>query len=500
MAGLSGTAPTRFLARAAATDSVYVKETAHFAVFYSKTGVHAIAGASVDLDGNGVPDNVDDVSKELERMWRLAIDTIGFPAPPGNKVEVGQTFETGVVHKVPNGKFPVVIGDMATLSSDWGPAKVFAFCTQPGQDTSYPAGMELAVDNDFINSYDNQPLQVKVSPVNSANKIDSILYDYSKRPDLGWRVKLARQFMFALEKQYDKGFYMAFHTMAAQWFAMRAYPDIHDEWQYLQKFSEIVDEPAFSYWKEEEFAEWPMAKAMADVYGDKFMKEIWDYRNGILVSGNVIDEGTWFHNVLMTLGKNEEDFNRHFIRMATCLKLNLSCSEEFFGAFDLANVDIRALSFDSVELTINSGVTVGGAFQVSVYRAVADEMKNGWNFKGWNVTATSSSAMSVVCMPSQKMDIVKPVSSPYVFNMTEGDTALYFSIIGGYDGVTQSDIVVGTTKAPLSTGISAPKHALMPETAIRLDLQGRPVSGAHRGITVEFVPGQGWVRKLKLAR
>lgn len=214
-AGLSGVTTSPVLARAAASDPVYVKETAHFAVFYYKTGVHAIAGATVDQDANGVPDNVDDVAVELERIWRLGVDTLGFPAPPGNKVEIGRTFETGIVLQVPNGKFPVSIGDMATLSSDWGPAKVYGFCSQPGQDTSYPAGMELAVENDFINSYDSKPFQVKVAPVNSANKIDSVLYDYSKRPDLGWRVTLAHEFFHALQKQYDKGFYMAFHEIVA---------------------------------------------------------------------------------------------------------------------------------------------------------------------------------------------------------------------------------------------------------------------------------------------
>ena len=91
-----------------------------------------------------------------------------------------------------------------------------------------------------------------------------------------------------LAVRFSASCYMAFHTMAAQWFAMRAYPDIHDEWQYLQKFADIVREPAFSYWKEEEFAEWPMAKAMADVYGGKFMKEIWDHRIDIMVDGRIL--------------------------------------------------------------------------------------------------------------------------------------------------------------------------------------------------------------------
>jgi len=499
-AGLSGANSTPVLARAAATDSVYVKETAHFALFYSKTGVHAIVGATVDKDGNGVPDNVDDFAAEVERIWRLGVDTLGFPAPPGNKVEIGHTFETGKILSVPNGKFPVVIGNMTTLSSDWGPAKVSAFCTQPGQDTSYPSGMELAVENDFINSYDGKPFQVKVAPVNSANKIDSILYDYSKRPDLGWRVQLARQFMFALEKQYDKGFYMAFHFMAAQWFATRAYPNIHDEWQYLQKFSDIVEEPAFSYWQDEEYAEWPMAKAMADAYGDAFMKQIWDYRNGILVNGSVIDEGTWFHNSIAALGKDEESFNKRFLRMVNCLKLKLSCSEEYFGSYALANMMTDMATLSGVEDDNRSGLTCGGAYQVSIYKDNGRNLINGWNIKGSYVSATSSAVMAAVHMPSQKMIIVKPISVPFIFNWETGDTALYFSVVGGYDGTSDSRIYVGSTKAPLSTGISSRRNALVPESTLRMDLQGRSVSGAHRGITVEFVPGQGWVRRVKVVR
>lgn len=490
--GLSGAASAPVvLGRSAATDSVYLKETAHFALFYSKTGVHAFPQADVDKDGNGVPDVVDDLALEAERIWRLAIDTMGFPAPKGTTKEL-------VSHLDSKGKFTVRIGDLATLSSALGPQGAMGFCTQPGLDSLVPDGMEIVVENDFINSYNHLAFQVKVAPQNTQWKDDSVLYDYSVRPDLGWRVTLAHEFFHALQKQYDKGFYMAFHEMSAVWFAHRVYPTIHQEWQYLQKFALIAEQPAFSYWENEEYAEWPMAKAMALTYGDAFMKQIWDYRKDILVNGGVIDEGTWFHNALTSMGKDESAFNRTFIRMVSCLQLSLACSDDYFDGFQLSTPKIKVWDADSVEDNNSSSWSGGGAFQVRLFKIIPTKLVHGWNAKSSEVTPTSSAHVAVIRLPSQSMTIVKPLGGPYVFNVNPGDTSLYFALIGGYDGVRESGTYVGGTKLPLSTGIGRRRSSLVQETPQSRDLQGRPVTGTHRGITIEFIPGQGWVRRVKM--
>lgn len=492
LAGFMGNATAPVLARSAASDSVYTKETEHFAVFYLKTGVHAIAGATVDQDGNGHPDNVDDVALQLERIWRLGVDTLGFPAPKGVSAERTSKLPT-------HGKFPVRIADMAATSASFGPDRYQGFCTNPGLDSTVPDGMQIVVENDFINGYDQKPFQVNVTPYNSANGVDSLLYDYSKRPDLGWRVQLARQFMFALEKQYDKGFYMAFHFMAAQWFATRAYPDIHDEWQYLPKFVDIVREPAFSTFMNEEYAEWPMAKAMADVYGDKFMKEIWDYRHLILNNGSLTTETYWFNTVMRTLKKDLAPFTAHFTKMTLCLQLGLPCADEYFHGFKMDYLTTKIAYAFSVEKSDRAGWTNGGPFQVALYKLDRTELKDGWNLKFNQVPDSNSSVGAIVRLPAQTVEVIHPTTGNYVFNMNPGDTALYFVANAAYEGRTNAEFYAGTTSAPLTVGIRSRAPQAAPASLRALDIQGRPVNEASRGIRLEYVPGKGWVRNLKLA-
>jgi hypothetical protein len=485
------TAP-RLAARAAA-DPVFTKETEHFAVFYSKTGVHAIAGATVDKDGNGHPDNVDDIAQELERIWRLAIDTMGYPQPVAAKRELGYGQD------VPAGKFPVAIGDMATFVPSWGPDGMYGFCTAPGQDTSTPKGLEVVAENDFVNSSTSKAFQVKVNPINTPNLLDSVLYDYSKRPDLGWRVTLAHQFFHALQKKFDGTFILAFHEMSAIWFATRVYPDIHHEWQYLQKFVNIVNQPAFSTWEKEELAEFPMVTAMVKAYGDIIVRQLWENRNMIIENGSLTSETVWAHRVMIKMGYDESLFTKTFVEMVARLAFNLDKSE--WPTYKTTNVTIVQALQDTAEKDNWTGYSVGGPFQVEIYRLNLAEITGKWNFKFSYVTTTSSAASGIIRLPSKEVTVVRPLGGPFVFNKNPGDTAIYAIMSAGYDGLKPGDhssISLGVTAAPVSTGIQKRVKGLAPGAALRLDLQGRPVKEGSHGIVLEYQPNHGWVRRVKL--
>jgi len=485
--------PAVGLAARSQADAVLKYETTHFAVFYSKTGVHAIAGAGVDKNSNSVPDAVEDIGNELERIWRLAIDTLGYPVPVPAKRELGYGVD------VPTGKYPIAVGDMATFVSTWGTSGVYGFCTEPGQDTTTPDGMEVVVENDFVNSSTGKAFQVKVSPLNSANKIDSVLYDYSLRPDLGWRVTLSHEFFHSLQKYYDKGFYYAFHEMSAVWFSTRAYPEIHAEWQYLQKFIGIVKMPAFSYWENEEYAEFPMVSALVNAFGDGIVKTLWENRTMMVVNGKLIDEMTWMHNVLLKQKLDEVAFNFEFANEVSCLYLNLKCSDRYYAGFKTSSSPVGTVRLDTVETGNSNGYTSGGTFQVDMYKGNTNVIRNGWNFKITYEASSSSAVAIVIRMPSQAMERIRPVGAPYVFNLNPGDTAIYAAISPGFDNSELTYLYLGSTKTPVSTGIHS-RHALRPTAALRMDLQGRPVRDGVKGIVLEYTPERGWARRVNVGK
>src|ERR1035437_2027847 len=93
-------APNTVAARAlAVVPQVYT--TSHFAIVYTTSGVDAIAQGGLGLDGQGVPKAVDSLGVLAEQVWRLAIDTLGDPAP----LATDSAFVFGV--KVPTGKFSI---------------------------------------------------------------------------------------------------------------------------------------------------------------------------------------------------------------------------------------------------------------------------------------------------------------------------------------------------------------------------------------------------------
>ena len=147
--------------RAFADPAPRMLETAHFAIFYQTSGVHAVSGAAVDLDGNGHPDNVDSIGSIAERVWRLSIDTLEYLKPV--------PYDTTLGYKalVPAGKFPIEVADMATFVSSWGGKRYMGYANRPTADKSGANRQSLVIENDFVDSKDGQPIQVKVDPINT---------------------------------------------------------------------------------------------------------------------------------------------------------------------------------------------------------------------------------------------------------------------------------------------------------------------------------------------
>ncbi len=63
--------------------------TGHFLIHYTRTGQQAISPA--DADGSGVPDYVELVAETLEHVWDVEVGAMGWPTPPGDRGEGGDT-------------------------------------------------------------------------------------------------------------------------------------------------------------------------------------------------------------------------------------------------------------------------------------------------------------------------------------------------------------------------------------------------------------------------
>ncbi|MEK7391811.1 MAG: hypothetical protein AAB214_04515, partial [Fibrobacterota bacterium] len=83
-----------------------IYETAHFAIAYTTSGVHAVNQAGLGLNSKGVPVVIDSLGKLAEQVWRLAIDTLGYPAP------IPMDSAMGYGAKTRAGKFTIELMDL----------------------------------------------------------------------------------------------------------------------------------------------------------------------------------------------------------------------------------------------------------------------------------------------------------------------------------------------------------------------------------------------------
>lgn len=63
--------------------------TTHFMIHYTVNGVDAVD--PTDADGSGVPDYIELIGETLEYVWRVEVDVMGWPAPPMDEGEGGDT-------------------------------------------------------------------------------------------------------------------------------------------------------------------------------------------------------------------------------------------------------------------------------------------------------------------------------------------------------------------------------------------------------------------------
>jgi hypothetical protein len=119
-----------------------IDTTKHFVIHYATAGVDTPYQASVDLNGNGVPDFVDSTAIIFEHVWTIEIDSLLYPQPPTDDTAGG------------NAKYDIYVHNLGS--------RVYGMTypeTRIGNSARYISYIE--VDNDFrgIGGYETRPLE-----------------------------------------------------------------------------------------------------------------------------------------------------------------------------------------------------------------------------------------------------------------------------------------------------------------------------------------------------
>jgi hypothetical protein len=463
--------------------SPQVYQTQHFAIFYTTTGAHAVAQAGLGVDGSGVPRVIDSMGQLAEQVWRVAIDTLGYPVPGG----IDSVLGFGV--KNTTGKFPVEVMDLATADPSFQGQALVGFATNPSQDASSKKGMELLVENDFLDG-GTTPIRVIVDPVN--NNGDSVLYDYSKDPLKGWAVALAHEFYHNLQYEYDYGFTYAFHEMTATWFPMRVFPNIHHEWGYFKGFMSNLRWSAFSTNGSDPYYNYVLISELAHVYGDNVLKQLWPLHATDFTGSEEI----WYHKSLIKLGKNELDVNEDYLRGVLATLVNGSHFLNQFGKLQ-ASVTLPQ-NGPIADSTSNTSFGGGDFYAINMEKLDRNQFSNGWNMMFVDGIDSTMSVGGWAELPSKRVFVVHPGKGRFVFTRDAGDTSVYAGMLNVVANTSEIGCQLYGTKAPASGVQSRVQTAEQGAPKLRLDLYGRPVGASKTGIVFEGDNIHGWKRRVIL--
>ncbi|MEK7392728.1 MAG: hypothetical protein AAB214_09195 [Fibrobacterota bacterium] len=458
-------------------------ETAHFAIAYTTSGVHAVNQAGLGLNANGVPVVIDSLGKLAEQVWRLAIDTLEYPAP----VPMDSAMAFGV--KTRPGKFTIEVMDLETLQQGLAEGGL-GYATYPESD---PAGLkrqEVLLENDFVESSTTKSLRVIVDPIN--NHGDSVLYDYSKDPLKGWAVAFSHVFYHTLQYHWRHQPLLAFHEMTATWFPTRAFPSIHHEWQYLQRFVNHSIHPVFrsdSTYPNDNF---PFVTALTRVFGDRVLKNFWPDQASKFTEGEPI----WYHGALRRLDLDESLSNKEYLRSLLELFANIPNELNQHGVFMIRPRSIKAWPI-ATDSTSNATISSATWYGVELIALNKDQFTNGWNVMLIDGVDSSRSVGGLISLPSGTIHVDFPGgTNRHVYGRELGDTAVVVavlpSVLGKYSWSAKFRF---TTSAP-TTALYRKANSQARSYKLCVDLHGRPVTSSTRGIVLEGDAQSGWRRRV----
>ena len=461
---------TGLAARSAALvpDSVASYETPHFLIVYSTRGPHAMA--SVDKNQDGVNDYLVSLGAAAERAWSLAIDSMGFKAPP-------LVADTTWYYKVPipAGKLAIEVGDMGNFSPGFKGSPVLGYAVAPSKTPGKIA--EILIENDFKYDSSGTSLPVLVySPRKNPNG-DSVLYNFSSAESIekGWATAIAHEFFHCVEMSYENTYIYAFHEMSAAWFAMRAQPTVTYHWGTNQEFLTLLNGGVFQGDGQALFL-----RALAKYAGDGVIRQLWELRSRNVTQDFLYPEEQWMTRAADSVKLDLSGFFKYYASEVGCMLSNAVCDLNDNGAYQSEIPRYSVIDkpiVDSTRSYLGFGVnTWGGNFYGLSGSSIHGEYSN---YRIINGVKTAASVY-VLYLPSRKGIAFSLDQGPVVISTTAGDQSV---IVYGF--TAQGATILGyPTKASASVGIIRRPNVLPAGIQGRYDLKGRQVLEG-RGLFIE---------------
>ena len=456
---------------------VRIRETEHFAIVFQESGAHGIGGALTDADRNGFPDVIDSLAVVAERVWRLGVDTMGYIPPKARDSLAGFRIRLGKP-----GKFPITILDIPTVSPSLGGKGYMGLATRPSADWDSAKGMQLVLDNDFLDL--GKPIQAKVDPINTQLGTDSVLYDYSKDVLKGWSTTLAHEFYHNLQYEYDPFYLYAWHEMTAVWFAIRSFPNIKHHWQYYDHFIRYNSAGSFSTFESlSPYANFPLVQSLVAIHGEDAVRRLWPLHRSAFDP----NEYSWFTKSLNTLGLDNGKVTAHFAAEAVKLVMNVpgtindngSAKVSFDFNAPFSGYIIRPVKRDGDFIYPSSHSY--GALKVKLSN---DQIQTGLNYLFHTALTDGSAGFGIGRLPSRDVKGYAQTVDSLVFSPTSTDT-MWFVVLVSSGTPSNSGITALYATSKLPTSVGSRRKPAVPANLKRYDLKGRPVGKDHRGLVIE---------------
>lgn len=458
-------------------DSLRFYETDHFVVIYQVQGRSAVAGATVDTDGDGTPDNVQSIGSIAERVWRLGVDTLGYPAPRGRDSTTGWKLRLGR-----DNKFPIMVGDMSSFSSGWHGNMYLGYMVKPRYDPDSAGGMQMVVENDFMDG--SSPIQIKVDPRNTPGGTDSVLYDYSKDPVKGWKATIAHEFYHALQFQFDATNLWAWHEATATWFAKRAFPQVKHHWQYLHYYLEHGRSGAFSTkYDFDPYANFFFVDVVAKVLGEGFVHDTWLARNS-----PIGDEDIWFSSILPDPPNGERAVNTDLATEAVRLA---SPAFEYDGGWRNFVPRASMIDWQTKDQVIAENAQIAqsvGFFGPTFAYPSSNQFESGKNLYFLANLSVSTGVIGVLRQPSNRIETFVVNRDTTIIGPEETDSAWLFCMVMGYYPTGAHSILEILVTSKPALAISPRTRGAVRAWMPQFNLLGQRRTPASRSLEIQFTP------------
>ncbi|MGL1934743.1 MAG: hypothetical protein OCD01_06970 [Fibrobacterales bacterium] len=266
-------------------DSVYSFESEHFVLYYTRTGIHKIAGST----DNTYQKYLDTMGIKLEQAYNFYTDSL--------QLDVSKPFPTSYQYDQPAiaGKYTIEIVDVHHLRSDKRTdlqddiqfEAIYGFVVPNKEDFNYT---HMFVENDYLYTYRGTPEQLFESPQGTCSYYESntpiisessgATVSYASEKEKAFDVTVVHELYHAFQFNYEKNFKTLHFWFEASATGMEDIlsPDINDYWQYTNSLFNSPDSSILTTNRKHEYGQGLFLHYILHRFPNAIEKQIWEHR------------------------------------------------------------------------------------------------------------------------------------------------------------------------------------------------------------------------------